>query len=198
MKKGLFLLLAFVICLGCKSRGDVKQAGPEAGTNPEVPAATAQAEPDQSGFSWKKAMQLVGFQQSTEEEAASAPQRMGELKDFAQTVAVKADALNPADSPEVTRSKAQELLEALRPWESVLAAGRSVGVLNDVTAQHLDSFVKQLRIETSKLIQFTPNLQTIGVVKNLGSGFRSIVDKSVAVVGRGSSLLQAFRGTSRS
>lgn len=238
MKKCQFLLLACVICLGCKSRGGVQSSGPEAGPGAEVPApelqaesekkgfswkktlqmvglnksdsdqepeqevevATAQNEPEKEGFSWKKTLQLVGFQKSDDEQSTSASpsQRVAELEQFANNVAEKSSVLNTNDPPEVTRSKAQELLEALRPWESVLAAGRKVGVLNDSTAQHLDAFVKQIRIQTGKLVQFTPNPQTIDVVKHLGAGFKTTVEKTAGLVTRGSGLLQAFRGTSRS
>ena len=100
-------------------------------------------------------------------------------------------------SSKVTRQKANELLDALRPWESFLHAGRAVGALNYATAQHLDGFVKQSRIETSNFIQSTPNPQTIGIVKKMGSVFQATLEKTAAIIESGFGLTEALSGTSR-
>ena len=78
MKKCKFLLLACVICLGCKSRGGVQSSGPETGPGADVPAPTLQAESEKKGFSWKKTLQMVGLNKSDsdkepEAEVAAAP-----------------------------------------------------------------------------------------------------------------------------
>jgi len=197
MKKRLFLLLACSICLGCRTHGGAQRSAPEISLSPDVPAPTVQPAPEARGFSWKKALQFAGFQQSAEEDSATTPQRLTQLTNFARTVATKSSALDERDSPEVTRQKANELLDALRPWESLLHAGRTFGAINDTTAQHLNGFVKQLRIETSNLIQFNPNPQTIGIVKKMGNAFQATCEKTAVIAESGFGLSEALSGASR-
>ena len=49
----------------------------------------------------------------------------------------RSEELNVNDPPGVTRQKAMGILEALRPWANLLAAGRSTGLINDGIADYL-------------------------------------------------------------
>jgi len=179
MKRITFLLLACVVCLGCRSRGGVQRQAQAPGaqapdTSVEVAGNSLQAEPEEEVPVWKRAFRLVGFQSPA---PATPEQQWSELEDLTQEISERSNALDPSDSHRVTRRKAQRLFSALGRWQSAKKALQSNGVHDDATATQLDGLVKHLRSETRKLVRSKPNPKSIASIKRWSTALHSNVDE---------------------
>ena len=119
---------------------------------------------------------------------------MARLNGFVSAISTQTSQLNINDPPEVTRQKAEALLATLGDWESVLAAGRSVGMISDSTANLLTSSVQRLTAETQKLAQYAPHPDTINAVKQLGGSLGAVYQSVQGILAQGSTVSQALLG----
>lgn len=178
MKRNTFLLLACVVCLGCRSRGGVQQhaqaPGAQApGASVEVAGNSVQAEPEEEVPVWKRALRLVGFESPA---PVTPEQQWSELEDLAQEISERSSALDPSDSHRVTRRKAQRLFSVLGRWESAKKALQSNGLHDDATATQLDGMVKHLRSESRKLVRSKPTPKSIASIRKWGTALHSNID----------------------
>ena len=121
---------------------------------------------------------------------------MARFNSFVGTISTQTSQLNINDPPQVTRQKAEGILTTLRDWDSVLAAGRSIGVINDATAEMLTRSVQRLTAETQKLVQYAPRPETIDAVKQLGASLGAAYSGVQGILAQGSSVTQALMGRS--
>jgi len=135
------------------------------------------------GFSLGRFLQLVGWRQASDAESSLIPKEVLQLGQVVNSAVAQASQLNINDPPEVTRQKAQAILESLKPWDSTLAAGRSVGLVNDETAGLLNSYVGQLKAEVQKLVQYMPTPETIVAVQQLAANLQATVGPLMAMFG---------------
>lgn len=196
------LLTSLMLLAGCQSTDKADQIAATPPSHPQAPAANqADSQPANQpggGFSFGNVMRMAGFQQGGQgtggqgaagQAAAGTaggwlPPEVMNLSNVVNTIAARSAELSINDPPEVTRQKAIGILDSLRPWDSMMAAGRSVGLINDQTAQQLNSFVGPLRAELQKLIDKPPSVQTIGAVQYLARGLQTSVNGLMGWMGR--------------
>jgi len=201
MKRRTVLILACVIGLGCQSAGQRQQAASQPTTtqitSQETASPDATANSPTKGFSLQRVLQFAGLQRSDEEPASLVPQEIVQLSSVVNTVAARASVLSINDSPEVTRQKAQGVLDSLRPWESVLTAGRSMGLINEDTARILNGFAGQLRTHAQKLVQHGANAETIASVQQLAGNLKSTFNSVSAIFAEGTAAYRSLAGSSQ-
>jgi len=208
MNKAFALTLTFVVCLGCQSGGQRQSdsafvsSAPDsaAATNNSNAVATGPAESNTGGGVTAVASKIgqiwnaVGFTRPEPAEPAPVSPEMARFNGFVNAITTQTSQLNINDPPEVTRQKAEGILTTLRDWDSVLAAGRSVGVINDTTAELLTSTVQHLTAETQKLIQYAPSQQTVDAVKQIGGKLGAVYSSVQGILAQGSTVSQALLG----
>ena len=199
MKRQTVLVLACVIGLGCQTaRQRQESASQPSATAISSQETTNPAESDDSpasGFSLQRVLQFAGFQKSDEKRPSLVPQEIVQLGEVVNATASRASELSINDPPDVTRKKAQGVLDSLRPWESVLAAGRSLGLVNDNTARILNAFAGQLRTHAQTLIQHGANADTISAMQQLAGNLQSTFNSVYAIYTEGTAAYQALAGS---
>ena len=198
MRRELALLLSVACCFGCTTPG-AKPPALASQPAPATPANAAAADPasEGSGFSLTRMLEFAGFQRTEKPQPSLIPQEVVDLSNVINTVSAKSAELNMNDPPEVTRQKAQAILEALAPWDSTLAAGHSAGFLNTETAQMLNNWASQLRVEAQKLVHYVPTPETIGAIQHLAGSLNATVGNISKMLGQGQTISQAFLGGNR-
>lgn len=221
MKKGFALALSCLVCMGCQSGGETQpgsaysSAAPAAANNPVAAAATADeaiettsggapsngSTSSVSGIATAastlgKIWKAVGFQRPAPAEPAPISPEMARFNGFVGAISTQTRELNINDPPEVTRQKAQAILTTLRDWDSVLAAGRKIGVVNDATAALLTNSVERLAAETQKLVAYAPSPETIDAVKQLGGSLGAAYSRVQGILAQGATVSQALLGSS--
>jgi hypothetical protein len=144
------------------------------------------------GKIWK----AISFQQPAPETPPPVSPEMARFNSFIGAIGAQTSQLNINDPPQVTRQKATAILTTLRDWDSVLAAGRSMGVINDATASLLTTTVERLTVETQKLVQYAPSPETINAVKQLGGSLGAAFSSVQGILAQGTTVSQAFLGGS--
>jgi hypothetical protein len=203
MKRGLLLTLAVVCFVGCKFPGTqpkplISQTSPQTPTAQVAETHAPQNENQDAGFSFSRLFQMAGFQKSETPAPSLVPQDVVNLGNVINTVTAKSMELSVSDPPEVTRQKAQEILDSLQTWDSTLAASTSTGLVNGEMAQTLNTWVGQLRGEAQKLVQYVPNPQTIAAIQQLAGSLHSTFGDLSSMLNQGSAFSQAFLGVNRS
>ena len=211
MKKVFALLLSCAFCVGCQSGGP-RWPGAAVTSTPPVPgaaandvaavapaatnatAASATGTPATQVSTLGKIWNAIAFQQPAPTEPAPVSPEMARFNAFVSTIGTQSSQLSVNDPPEVTRQKAEALMTTLRDWDSVLAAGRSIGLVNDATANLLTSTVQRLTAETQKLVQYAPHPETINAVQQLGGSLVAAYANVQGIFARGASLSQALQG----
>lgn len=202
MKRSFLLTLTLGCFVGCTLPGThpkplVSQTSPQ---TPAAQVAQTQATPNESqnaGFSFSRMFQMAGFQKPETPAPSLVPQEVVDLGNVINTVTAKSAELNVSDPPEVTRQKAQAILESLQGWDSTLAASTSTGLVNSQLAQTLNTWVGQLRGEAQKLVQYVPNPQTIAAIQQLSGSLNSTFANISSMLNQGSAVSQAFLGANR-
>lgn len=214
MKKVFALTLACTVCLGCQAGGQRKPGSafssttPAASSAPATSAVAGDAGTNQTNGTGAssvmasaagtlgKIWNVVSFQQPAPAEPAPVSPEMARFNSFVGAISAQTSQLNVNDPPEVTRQKAEGILTTLRDWDSVLAAGRSIGVINDATANLLTNSVQRLTAETQKLVQFAPRPETIDAVKQIGGGLSAAYSSVQGILAQGSTVSQGLVGGS--
>ncbi len=203
MRQNVFMLLTVVCLAGCANSD--KRANPFISqTTPPTPTAqtpereTRLAEAPDEGFSFAKMFQMAGFQKPATPAPSLVPQEVVVLGNVINTVTAKSAELNVNDPPEVTREKAQAILDSLQGWDSTLAASNSTGFVNNEMAQTLNAWVSQLRAQAQQLVQYMPNPETIAAIQQLAGSLNSTFGTINAAVNQGNAVSQAFLGANRS
>lgn len=216
MKKAFTLVVSCLVCLGCQSGGETQpgspysSAAPAPANNAVTTAATATgtAGPASTGAASSgggistaastisKIWKAVAFQSTPSPEPAPISPEMTRFNQFVGAVSTQTSQLNINDPPEVTRQKAGQILTTLRDWDSVLAAGRKMGVINDATASLLTNSVERLTAKTQELVTFAPNPATIDAVKQLGGSLGAAYSSVQGILAQGSTVSQALLGGS--
>lgn len=198
MKKQTALILTCVTLLGCQSAGRRLQTAFQTPETTEVTVSettpTERSEAPDRGFSLRRVLQFAGFDRSAEGETSLVPREVVQLSDMVDATVEKASQLSVNDPPEVTRQKAQGILASLSSWDGALAAGRSLGVVNDKTAQVLNGFVAQLRAETQKLVQQGANPETIAAVQHLAGNLKATAGNMAAIFSEGTEAYRSLVG----
>lgn len=206
MRRTLLLTLTLVCFAGCtagsRTNPFVSQTTPQppatqfaetqtAGT----PAATEETPTE--GFSFSKMFQMVGFQKPETPAPSLVPQEVVNLGNVINDVTAQSAALNVNDPPEVTRQKAQAILESLQTWDSTLAASNSTGLVNNEMAQTLNGWVGEIRARAEQLVQYMPNPETITAIQQLAGSLSSTFGTVNAMLNQGNAVSQAFMGANR-
>lgn len=199
MRSALLLSLSLICGVGCSTPGNPAQSwfSRAAPQTPAAQVAENQApaeESPNSGFSFSRMMQLVGFQSPEASAPGVVPQAVVDLGGVINTVTAKSAELNVNDPPEVTRQKAQAILESLQGWDSTLAASNSTGLINNEMAHTLNTWVGQIRGEAQKLVQYAPSPETIGVIQHLARTLSSTFGNVTSMLNQGNAVSQAIRG----
>jgi hypothetical protein len=142
--------------------------------------------------------QMAGFQKPAAPAPTVVPQEVVNLGNVISAVTAKSAELNVNDPPEVTRQKAQAILESLQPWDSTLAASHSTGLVTNQMAETMNGWVGQIRGEAQKLVQYVPNPETIASIQQLAGSLNSTFGNISSMLNQGSAVSQAFLGTNRS
>ena len=193
MTKQLTCIIICTFCLGCKILSQQKTTTQPLATTPDVDVATTK---DESPFlSFRRAFRWTGFRSTPDEAPNLVPPEIARLNNVIHTIVARTSELNMNDPPETTRQKAQSILDATQPWESLLSAGQSIGFLNDQTIQHLNQFVFPIRTEAHKLVQYGANPQTIAVLQQLNGGLKATFDSTFTMYARGKSAYQYLAGS---
>lgn len=199
MQQQTVLIVACMLCLGCQSAGRRQQVAAQPAateiTAQEAGGQQAPSENPERGFSLRRVLQFAGLQQPQEEPRSVVPPEIVQLSDVVNATAARASQLNINDPPEVTRQKAQGILDSLRPWGSLLAAGQSLGLVNADTARVLNGFVGQLKVETQKLVQSGANPQTIAAVQQLAGNLKSTFGSVAAIFAQGTTAYRSLMGS---
>ena len=200
MKRHTALVLACAIGLGCQSAGQRERAASQP-TGTEITSQDTETTGDEDapprGFSLQRVLQFAGFKKSDEKPATLVPQEIIQLSEIVNSTAARASELSINDPPEVTRQKAQSVLDSLSPWDGVLAAGRSMGLVNDNTARILNAFAGQLKGHAQTLIQHGANAETISAMQQLAGNLQSTFNSVAAIYTEGTAAFQALAGESR-
>lgn len=200
MKRQSILIVACAFFLGCQMPGmpgrrdQAATPGPDAGSLSAHDGQNPSAPTEGRGFSFKRMLQFAGFNRDADQEVSVMPQELGKLQDLISTVVAKAGELRAEDPAEVTQQKAQAILEALRPWDSLLEAGRSLGIVNENNSQILNGLVLQLKSQTQKLIQHGANPETIAAVQHLARNVKSTFGGITGVFNQGMTAYRNFAG----
>lgn len=159
-----------------------------AANSPAPPAKTApEAEP--AKFSLGRVFRTVAFWQRADEEK-TVPQEVVDLGDTVDNIAARASELNINDPPEVTRQKAQAILDSTQSWERLIAACKSVGFINDATTNRFNQFITPIRSEALKLVQTGANPQTIAALQHLAGGLKTSFDSVSTMLTQGAAAYQ--------
>ena len=189
MPKSLTLLLLLAVVAGCKS-----QSQSVTSHLPGPVESIAASEPE-TKFSLRRAMQLVGFG-SGDENSSLVPSEIMQLTTTVNTIVAQASKLDASDPAQITAQKAQAIMEALGPWDSVMGAARSLGVLNEATLRPLQILVEQLRIQTVNLIQAESQPETIAAIQHLAGQLKTSFAGVSALFSEGSAAYGALMGGS--
>ena len=184
--------LTGVLCaaLGCQSSGSGHPAVETVTSAPAVAPEPQVAEETSDGFSIGRALRWVAFWQPEEDEAGPVPQEIANLSGVVDSIVARASELSVHDPPEVTRQKAQAILHATRPWDSLLAAGRSVGLINDQMAHQLNQWVLPIKAKATQLAQHGTHPETIGAVQQLAHGLNSSFQSLSSALDQGAAAYQ--------
>ena len=199
MKRCSLLTLAIVCFVGCTMPGSrtnplISQSSPQA---PPAQVAVTQTTPNEgqnAGFSFSRMLQMAGFQKPDAPAPSLVPQELVDLGNVITAVSAKSAELNVNDPPEVTRQKAQGILETLQGWDGTLAASTSTGLVNSQLAQTLNTWVGQLRGEAQKLVQYMPNPETIAAIQQLAGSLTSTFGNLSSMLNQGNAVSQALLG----
>lgn len=198
-----FLLILSLACLaGCAAQRELFSTADSPPTTSQIAAAQpAPAEAQSEGFSFSKVFQMVGFQKPEAETLPAAPSlvppQVTNLGNMINVVTERSAQLNVNDPPEVTRQKAQAILESLQTWDNTLAAGYSTGLVNNEMARTLDNWVAQIRGAAQNLVQYGANPQTIASIQQLSANLRSTFGNISTMLNQGGAISQAFLGGNR-
>ena len=145
----------------------------------------SEAPKKKSAFSLGNIWRAVSFQgEEASETDPLVPEEVVQLGEVVQTIAKRAAELSSTDSPEVTRKKAFGILDSLKPWESLMAAGQSVGLIGGKTAGVLNSLVAKLKEKTQELVEHAPKPETIRAVKYLAGQLGLAYTNTVGLLNR--------------
>ncbi len=178
MSKKLMVTISLALCLGCKSGGSglpLMSPAPAA----SEPLTAAPSQQDQApAFSFRRAMQLVGLSglgsgTAPAQNTGLLPPEFVQLSATVNSIVTRAAELNARDPAHVTVQKAQAIMESLRPWDAAMTAAKSVGLVNDTTAQPLEMLVAQLRANTQQLLQFGSQPEIIAAIQQLAGQLKS-------------------------
>lgn len=211
MKRVFVLVLVSSVCLGCQSGGSRQPATTISSVPPVSPANNAVADnsnanqaeaspstspsaPNSMVSTLGRIWQAVGFAPAATAEPAPTSPEIARFNNFVGAISTQTSQLNISDPPEVTRQKAQGILTTLGDWDSVLAAGRSMGLVNDATAELLTGYVTRLTTETQKLLQFAPQAETINAIKQIGGSLGAVYNNVQGLWSQGASVSQAIWG----
>ena len=196
MTQRLIAILVCIVCLSCQSIGQ-QPSKPETIV---LSNGTASIPPvkESNRFSFGRFFRWAGFQYpantGTSTQPSWIPAEVVRLGDTIDTITAKASELSVNDPPEVTRQKAQAILEATEPWETLLAAGQATGWLTDPMVDTLNQFVTPIKTEAQKIVQLGSNPQTIDALQQLGSDLRSAHNNVTKLVSQGEAAYQSFIG----
>ena len=160
---------AFFLSLGCQNLAKNQK-------NPDPLAAASVLQPENTEkmptkFSLGQVFRSVAFwQRRVENKTEMLSTEMIELGDAVDMIVAKTSDLNITDPPEMTRQKAQEILNATQSWDSLVAGGRSVGLINETNVSQWNQFITAIRTECNKIVQHGPNPQTIVALQQLATG----------------------------
>tara|TARA_B100000029_G_scaffold247341_1_gene244201 strand:+ start:195 stop:791 length:597 start_codon:yes stop_codon:yes gene_type:complete len=143
-----------------------------------------------SKFSLGRVFRTVAFWQEESDSELTIPTEIVELGNTIDTVVAQAAELNTNDPPEVNRQKAQAILESTQTWERVIAAGKSVGFLNDNATQRFNAFIMSIRTEASKLVETGTNSQAILALQQLTTELKASYDSVTTVLNHGAAAYQ--------
>ncbi|MEO8494502.1 MAG: hypothetical protein ABI614_05505 [Planctomycetota bacterium] len=202
MRRDLLLtltLVCFAGCAGAENRWDPFTSQTTPPTPPAQLAANqgAPAASQETGFSFSRMFQTVGFQKPETPAPSLLPKEVVDLGTVINNVTAKSAELNVNDPPEVTRQKAQAILDSLQGWDNTLAASHSTGWINNEMAQRMNTWVGQIRGEAQKLVQYVPNPATIAAVQQLAGSLGSAFGRINAMLNQGSAASQAVSGANR-
>lgn len=198
MRKSLAWILLLAVAAGCKSQGQsVASHLPGPG---ESIAATEPA--SESKFSFRRAMQLVGFGNTPSQDTTPAslmanslvPNELVRLSATVNDIVARASQLDVNDPAHITAQKAQAIMEALDPWDSVMAAARSLGMVNEATLRPLQILVEQLRIQTVNLLQVGSRPETVAAIQHLAGQLKSSFAGVSALMAEGGAAYNALMG----
>ena len=203
MRRDLLLMLTLVCFAGCNIPGTrpnalTSQTTPQAPTAQVAGApatgAAANGEASSEGFSFSKMFQMVGFQKPDTPTTSLVPQEVTNLSNVINNVTAKSAELNVNDPPEVTRQKAQAILDSLQAWDSTLAASNSTGFVNNEMAETLNGWVGQIRERAQHLVQYMPNPETIAAIQQLAGSLNTTFGTVSSMLNQGNAVSQAFLG----
>lgn len=162
-------LFVTIVMLSCGCQGSRRYTLDQSQTaESETSLAGAEPAKKKSAFSLGNIWRVVSFQgESDDSSQPLVPKEVVQLGSVIKTIANRAGQLSVDDPPEVTRKKAMGILESLKPWDSLISAGRSVGAINKRTADVLNALMDQLRAKARELVEFVPKPETIRAVKYL-------------------------------
>lgn len=197
MTKNLSLLGLCVVLAGCSSAGRQQQQPLfSQGTQPATTTAPQVAEED-SGFSFGKVLQFVGF--NKKEELGSAVAQAGalspgvtQLQQSIAEVAARASVLNANDAPEATRQKALGILDSLNGLEQQLAAGKSTGNISGRLSQTFENLIGRIRGEAQRVSQGLSTPQSIPMIQQLAGNLQSTSSTISGVLGQVNTATQAI------
>ena len=183
-----FLACVLSLALGCQNAGKHEIfSTPLAASSPAAPKTEQEAEP--AKFSLGRVFRTVAFWQRADEEE-TVPQEVIELGDTVDAIAARANELNINDPPDVTQQKAQAILDSTQSWERLIAAGKSVGFINDATTNRFNQFIAPIRSEALKLVQTGGNPQTIAALQHLAGGLKTSFDSVSTMLTHGAAAYQ--------
>lgn len=193
------MLVCFVGCAAPGSRPDAltSQTPPQTPATQVAGASTNPGESANEGFSFSKMFQMVGFPKPEAPAPSLVPQEVANLGNIINTVTARSAELNVNDPPEVTRQKAQAILDSLQGWDNTLAASNSTGFVNNEMAQTLNGWVGHIRVQAQQLVQYLPNPETIAAIQQLAGSLNSTFGTVGAMVNQGNTVSQAFLGANR-
>jgi hypothetical protein len=195
MPKRVLLIISLALCGGCKAGGAALSFLSNVPAASE-PATATTTEAESPKFSFRRAMQLVGFSPDAPEASPSLlPNELVQLGTAVNTLATHASQLNAEDPAHVTVQKARSIMDSIRPFDSALAAAKSLGFVNDATAQPLQLLVQQLRVHTQQLLQFGSQPEAIAAIQQLGRQLMNSYSAVTKMFAGGSAAYNALMGS---
>lgn len=178
-----------LFALGCQSSGKHQTISTPTAANTAAQPPSSEKPPGK--FSLGRVVHMVAFRQRAEEDKSELlPKKIVELGNAVDMIAAKTGELNVNDPPEVTQQKAQAILDSTQPWESLLTAGETAGLINDVSISRLNQFVTPIRTNALNLVQYGANPQTIAALQQLAVGLKTSYDGLAAMFTHGLSAYQ--------
>ena len=159
----------FFLSFGCQNLAKNQENPDPLATASVLPSDNTEKMPTK--ISLGQVFRSVAFwQRKVEDKTERLATEMIELGDAVDTIVAKTSDLNVTDPPEMTRQKAQEILNATQTWDSLVVGGRSVGLINETTVSQWNQFITAIRTESNKIVQHGPSPQAIVALQQLAGG----------------------------